>query len=346
MSQNLKDMYTSAYLNKNSARNLLTQQYMSVMDKINSAYDLLEKNIHSEYDGYKNSAAAQNKITKNNISDQLLQKGLSKSGESVQASLMADMSLANTLTELDKSRSDKISSNNSARMKDISSLQKEYISQQNMLDSELRDLEYQRERDTAEDSRWEKEFEYKKSRDAESDRQWNATQSYKKSQDAVENDLKKQQLARDIYENDRDYKLEKSKAEAQQENDKQKYNLEKEKLEQEKINKANENYIKNQYLALEKEARNSSSEKDSREQSGKITYNINEDGYFEPNMSANYLIELIQRESSFGCWSNSTYVTPKKLAQKRILDVLSDKDLDPEYARELEFYAKVRGILD
>ena len=352
ISLNFRDMYTSAYNRKDSSRDLLSKRYLDVIHRVNRAYDAAEKDIEKEYNSYRNSASAQSAISKANTAAAQAQKGLSKSGESIQSSILSDMALANTMVSLDNQEAQKKSQNYQNRMAEVSALEKDLIDAQSEADRADRELEYQKSRDAVKDEQWQKEFdynasranvsdyrwekerEYQTARDAESDRQWNVAHAYQRSRDAAENDLKKQELARRIYENDRDYQFSRDKFEAEN-------SLANAELELEKSIAANNNYLKSQYLEIEKK----NTEKTST--SKKVTYSLNEDGYYAPNMTPNSLLNVMQSNCTYGAWiEGKGFITPKKLFKQRMIEVLANKDLDPGYREELLFLATARGVLE
>ena len=195
---NFRDVYTAAYNSKNPSRDMLTKRYLDVINRTDRIYDSIQKDIDREYNGYFNAASAQNAIAKSNTAEDLAQKGLSKSGQSVQSSILHDMSLANTMAQLENQKAEKSAQNNQNRVNHLSSLEKELIDAQAQYDSEERKLEYQKERDEVKDKQWKDEFDYNASRanvsdykwekeqerqekrDAESDRQWNVSHAYER----------------------------------------------------------------------------------------------------------------------------------------------------------------------
>ncbi|MBQ9922544.1 MAG: hypothetical protein IJO52_10170 [Clostridia bacterium] len=357
-----RNMYTSAYSRKSPARDTLEKRYMDVISRINSAYRAAEADIEREYNNYFNAASAQNSIAKKNTAEMMAQKGLSRSGESVQNAILHDMSLANTMTQLSEQKAEKIAQNNKKRMLETAAVEKELIEAQNEADYRDREFEYQKERDEIKDRQWKEEFDYnssrasisdykwekeqerQKARDAESDRQWNVSHAYKREQDAIANDRKERELAREIYENDRDYQLSRDKFEAQN-------LLDREELELKKTTAANENYIKSQYLAMEKQekAAKAAKEAEKEETTDKngITYTSDGDGNYTPKMSANELINLIERKSQYGIWDEEKgYISPRTLLKNRFMEVIGNPNLNEKYREDLIFLGTARGILE
>lgn len=356
-----RDMYTSAYSRKNSSRDILSKRYMDVISQINKAYSAADAEIDREYKAYANAASAQSAIAKKNTEDALVQKGLSRSGESVQSGILHDMALANTMTRLEEQKTNKIAQSNKNRMLEIASVQKQLADAEMKADSEERELEYRRERDKVSDEKWREEMDYnasranvsdykwekeqerEKQRDAESDRRWNVSHAYQREQDALENDRKEREAARKNYENDRDYQLARDKYESER-------LLDLEELEMKKTAAANDNYIKNQYLALEKQAlekEKAHGDKSETTDENGITYTADGDGYYTPKMSANELLNLIERKSQYGLWSETEgYIGPRKLLKKRFLEILENPNLNQKYREDLLFLATARGIME
>ena len=167
-----RDMYTSAYSKKNSSRDILSKRYMDVISQINKAYRSVETEIDREYKTYADNVAAQNAIARKNTQNALVQKGLSRSGESVQSDILHDMALASTMTQLAGQKADKLAQSNKNRMLEISSVQKQLADAQMKADSEERELEYRKERDKVSDDKWREEMDYNASRASVSDYKW------------------------------------------------------------------------------------------------------------------------------------------------------------------------------
>lgn len=373
---NSRSVYLWSSQNKIPLRNKIESRYIDAVNKINRSYDSSAAQVKKRYDSYRNQAGAQAAIVQSNTASTLAQKGLSKSGESIQSSLLNDMSYMNALSNLGKQESNELSDLNAKRMSAISGIQNDMLNAQNEADLHESELEYKKARDAKADEQWEKNFNYnasrdsvsdykwekelerQKSRDAESDRKWNVEQGYKIERDNKADEQWLQEQNRKSYESARSYGLEREKLENDKAQQAERNKISQRELDIRENNYNNENNlksrelnIKNQYLELEKQKQ---SEKQTEKQasttspqkkvSDKIGYVINDEGYIVPEISPSEFMEIIIEGGGLGSWTTGEFIKPGTLKQ-RTEDMINNPDIDPDYRRVLRIYARARGII-
>ena len=154
----------------------LAARYISVASAIDKKYDARNDEINREARKQKTEADAMNKISLNNTKAGILERGLSSSGESVQAELDHNLARSTAFSKIDETASKQISENERAReeaknsainryVDDINSVEeaknKAYISQLNA------DREYEADRDDEAYDRMADERDYLADRDDE-----------------------------------------------------------------------------------------------------------------------------------------------------------------------------------
>lgn len=371
-----RDLYLYSSQNKTPVRDKIGNRYLEIIKKLNNAYDGIAAQIKDQYRSYRDTAGAQAAITQQNTASALAQKGLSKSGESIQSALLNDMSYMGTLSDLAQNENRDLSELNAQRISAIAGVQNDMLNAQNEADRQETELEYQKERDAKADEKWEKEFNYnasrdsvsdykwnselerQKSRDAESDRKWNVEQSYKIERDNKSDDKWQREQNRKEYESDRNYDLERDKFEADKAQKAEQNRISNRELDIREKNNNSESYlqsrqldIKQQYLDLEKEKQAEAQAEKEAEKAAKNTvkdelpYTINDDGYIVPEVAPSEFMEFIIQGNGLGTWANSEFIRPATL-KERTEAVINNIAIDPDYRRVLEMYARARGIIN
>lgn len=308
-----------------SSRAKLENRYLEAIKRISTAYNSAKSDINKEFQGYRNALNAQSAISKSNTAQALMQKGLSKSGESIQSSILGDMAHMNALASLSDKQAQKLNELNLSRQNALEGVYGDMLSAQNEAEKQQKELEYQRERDKASDDKWYLEYQYRKSRDA------------------IEDERLKRADERDIYESDREYNFNREKYSNQLKQQNLENELNEKKYQLDKTKNEQDSYIKNQYLELEKIAadKGSSSKSDSVEDYG---YSVNEKGYIVPDLAPDELIDAMIKGNGNGSWRANEFVVPSEL-EERVNSVLNDQRIDPDYLNLLAIYARARGII-
>lgn len=313
---------------------------MDVINKIGVMFDVAQQNLESQYYNDRKSLSAQSAISKNNTASALMQKGLSKSGESVQSSILGDMSYMNALSKLASDNTQKMNELTAQRFSAIAGVRNDMLNAQNEADR----LDYQRERDKALDERWEKEFNYNASRDSAEDYKWNKQMEYQKQRDFIEDDRTEREIARDIYEDDRDYKFGLEQYEDEKAQTAVKNALAQTELDIKKTQNDRENYLKNQYLLLEKEKLQ---KEDSSSKAGEdydFGYSVNSKGYIVPDVPPDEFLDIMLKGSGTWGFGGLKFVSPDEF-ELRVREMLKEERLDPDYLNLMEIYARGRGII-
>lgn len=301
-----KDAFLSSSKNKSPQREKITDKYLSLILSLNSVFSNENKQIQNKYDEYEKQLGVQSAISKKNTQSALLQKGLSKSGESVQSSILGDMAYMGNLATLMKNEGAELSKLNAQKQSAISNVYSDMIAEQIEADR-------QKEHDESEYNKWLKEFEHQAEREKILDQR------------------DQRDYERKVYESDRDYNLNLQKFNHEAEIDKTSQDISK-----------NELYIKNQYLNLEKEKSSSSQSKNDSENLG---YIITEAGYYLPTMTPDEFIDSMTKGSGDGKGTSFDFITPKTLGS-RLKKIMEDESIDPQYRQILEVHARARGLLD
>ena len=301
---------------------------MQVIKKINLMYDKAESNLKKQYQLDRSNLSAQSAISKSNTATALMQKGLSKSGESVQSSIMSDMAYMGALTQLANNNAQKINELNVARQSAIADVQNDMLNAQNEADRQDAQFEYQKERDKVSDDKWQSQQEYQAQKDQRDF-------EYTRERDSIKDERTERELAREIYESDRDYQFDVKK----HEDEKAQTSIENA-MENTKI--YHENYIKSQYLELEKEK--NSQKTDSQSGDLGFGYSVNSKGYIVPDVSPDKFLDIMLKGNGVGAFRGVQFVSPNEF-EKRVRAMLKENRLDPDYLNLMEIYARGRGII-
>ncbi len=97
-----KELASSVLQSYNNSLSRLTSRFLENMNNISKRYSLKKKEIEKEAKDKKNYADASAKIALKNTKASLLEKGLSKSGESVQAELDNSLMKARRMSDIDE----------------------------------------------------------------------------------------------------------------------------------------------------------------------------------------------------------------------------------------------------
>ncbi len=316
-----------------SSRAKLENRYLEAIKRISSAYNSAKSDINKEFQGYRNALNAQSAISKSNTAQALMQKGLSKSGESIQSSILGDMAHMNALASLSDKEAQKLNELNLSRQNALEGVYGDMLSAQNEQEKAQKEMEYQRERDKASDDKWYLEYQYRKSRDA------------------IEDERLKRADERDIYESDREYNFNREKYSNQLEQQKLENELSEKRYLLDKNKNEQDSYIKNQYLELEKSAQEAKAQAEQEESTSSdkksgsdVGYSLNEKGYIVPDLAPDELIDAMIKGNGNGSWRANEFVVPSEL-EERVNSVLNDQRIDPDYLNLLAIYARARGII-
>lgn len=96
-----KNLASSVLGSFNNSLSRLTTRFLANMHNVDTEYDLKKKEIEKEAQDKKNYADASAKIALKNTKASLIEKGLSKSGESVQAELDNSLMKAKSISDID-----------------------------------------------------------------------------------------------------------------------------------------------------------------------------------------------------------------------------------------------------
>lgn len=367
-----KQTYLQYSQNNTPLRDKISNRYLDVIRRTHLMYDTIASDVKKQFRAERNNIAAQAAISKRNTESALNQKGISKSGESVQSSIMGDMVYMGALTDLAQKEASKLSEVSAARQAAVSSIHNDMINAQNEAERQQEEMEYKKERDAVTDEKWEKQFNYNASRDTtadqkwqveqerqekrdrEDDRRWNTQYVYNAQRDLVQDAQKQREFDREIYESDRDYAFEREKFES----DAAQIQIENDLARQQLLQNANKNnsdtYIKNQYLELEKEKQkydmtnNSqkttfSQTKSEMERMG-LFYTVDEEGFIVPNQSPDEFIDIMIKGTGNGTYNNMEFISPQTL-ETRMRRTLDNQNINPDYRNALAIYARARGII-
>lgn len=159
-----------------SSLSRLTAKYMASISGIDSEYDMKKKEIEKGAHKKKNSADASAKIALHNTKAGLLERGLSKSGDSVQAELDNNLQRMNAISQIESDTEDSLRQNEQSRASAKSSALVKYLGEMNSLEqakntaytSQLnRDRDYEAERDDEKYDRFADNRDYEARRDDE-----------------------------------------------------------------------------------------------------------------------------------------------------------------------------------
>ncbi|MBQ9921537.1 MAG: hypothetical protein IJO52_05080, partial [Clostridia bacterium] len=378
------EAYMDAVSGNAPLRDKISKRYLDAVRKTAILYDTAQKDIRDSYKQKRNALGAQAALARSNNALDLSQKGLSKSGESVQSAVLGDMALMSGLTQLNSDESHALNELSKQRQQAMSGMYDSMAKELIEADEKQQEQDYKKQRDAIEDERWDTEFKYKASqdsvkshqwerefeygkqqdlldrehaekRDEEDDRRWNAEHTHEKERDAIENERWEREFARSNYENDRDYKFEVKKQEDKNSQLDTENELARDKFEQQKKKENSELGIKGAYLAMEREYKEREMKLDEEKADLShdrimaeigVPYRITEDGYIDPVHTPDEFIDIMLKGIGDGTLHRSEYVTRAELKERLEETILNNPRLSPDFRESLRIYAKARGLLD
>ncbi len=217
----------------NDTVNQLYSRYTALLDKIDREHNARAQQIESTRKDSLNTASAVNTISLNNTKAELLEKGLSRSGESVQSNIEHNIAKNNAFSDIEKNASRERAENEASRanaktdaalslFSDIASADETYSKM--YLDQLNADREYEADRDDEKFDRYTENREYEADRDDEQfdryteNREYEADrddEAYERSADARDYELKKQESESKAEESKKSEDKDESTAEAQ-----------------------------------------------------------------------------------------------------------------------------------
>lgn len=293
-----------------SSLSKLTEKYMATLSgidrEINSKNKEIEKNAHKK----KNSADASAKIALHNTKAGLLEKGLSRSGDSVQAELDNNLQRMSAISQIESDAEASIRQNEENRAKaknsafinylgEVSSLEKEknnaYMSQLN------RDRDYEAERDDEKYDRFADNRDYEAKRDDE---------KYDRFADNRDYEAERDDEIYDRFADNRDYEAERD-------------------------DEKHERYVNS--LEKESEGKSASSDGSSKSSSGSGSSSSDR---ITPDYNARTLVDkiVLTYQNKYGMGEKT-----KNTIYDAIKAIVQDSFLDYSYRYQVKLYAKSLG---
>ena len=310
--------------NVKSYASLIEKGYASALNRIQKKYDVEKgyldeqylaraRQINKETRDAKNSASAGHEIGLQNVRDELLSKGLSRSGESVNAVIRSNLAKNSDYTRLDAEATRAHTENALSRSRELGNL----ISKR--LDSEAA-LEDSMQKAVRDEERYADEMRLKEESNAEDKRRWEAEQSLKEASLKDDRERWDAENARKNFESDRKFLADEKQ-------------------------RSIENTREAEKLAISKE-KNSSD--DSSTGNNKISAETKSEvpsqtGGYVPDYSADELVNDIfksmQREYFPSERARSAAI------ERSIYQVLNDTSLAPSFKAEVRVYASALGYI-
>lgn len=183
---NTKSITSSVIGNYSNSLSRLTTRFLANMNNIDVDFNARNKEIEEETKKKKNSADASAKVALKNAKGALLEKGLSRSGESVQAELDNSLMKANAMSAIDSDAEKSKRANEEARMNAKNTAVIDYMDRTN-------ELEEKKNKALREEAAADREFEakredeyfdrYLKNREFEAEREDEAFDRYLENRD-------------------------------------------------------------------------------------------------------------------------------------------------------------------
>ena len=319
---------------------MLKNGYESAINRIRKKFDVDKGYLDEEYlargremnretRDAKNPVSAEPKIGLSNVRDELLSKGLSESGESVNATIRSNLARNSDFARLDaeatRAHTENALSRSEALAKLISrKLDSEAALESEMLNAAREDARFEeelrlKEEAAAEDkARWEAEEKRKDDEAAEDRARWEAEEKAKEDASKDEKERWEKEFLRDVYESDREF-------EASEEQRK------------------TENFYDAQRIAIAME--NSDGESGGGSGTGSsVGKNENSPGGYVPTYDADELVEAIfaAMHQRYFPSNDARYAA----IERAIYQVLNDTTLAPSYKAQVRVYASSCGYLN
>lgn len=332
--------------------NRISDKYKALGNNIHAQYDSDANRIKSEYDQNKKNASVSAALTDANFKNSMVNKGLSRSGESLQGELMNNLSRNSAYALLDSQRADALAENQRSRAAAQNALYSDYLDEYAQWEDRLRktyieqlnldrEYDYGAERDKVRDGQWQSEFDAGREDEAfgqsiqslyyDLDRQKYASDKAQKEFENSLNTQKFEQVKRqDAFQNDlsaKQYDLSTKQYDRQARQDREASQLSARKLalEQDKFD-------------YEKE------QKEAEKAAAKITGELfsEENGTVVPKYPPVSLVDKI-----YAFYDEYHYYDRDETTEsvkKAIRAILEDERLDTDYRYELSVYAGAIGL--
>ncbi len=311
--------YASSILGKyNNSLNRLTARYIASISNIDTKFDLKNKELEKEASEKKNMEDAKSKIELKNIQNSLNSKGLSKSGESVQAELDNNLKNAAVMSAIEKEKQASKRANEAERTQSKNSAFASYLGEVNSLEKE-RNEAYQNQLNKDREFEAERSDEYYNrfadNRDYEAER---SDEYYDRFADNRDYEAERSDEYYDRFADNRDYEAERSDENYDRYADSRDYEAER-----------NDEYF-DRYKESQKEE---IVEEEKEEKEEKV----------KPEFNAKTLVDKIftYHRSKYSKDEKKLYTS----LASAIKTIINDEALDYSYRYQVQIYAKALGYI-
>jgi len=299
---------------------LVEKGYLSALNRIKKTFDIGKGYLDEEYlarareinretRAAKNSADASHRVALSNVRDELLSKGLSKSGESVNATLRSNLAKNSDFARLDAEAVRSHTENALSRSEKLGDLIKNRLAAEEKLESDMLDA-------ARDEERYENEMRLREEERAEDRERWETETALKEQALKEERERFEAESKRDAFESDRQFAADEEQ-------------------------RRTDNYYEAQRIAISLEKSDGASgggavgKKDSESTTTHTGY--------VPDYSADELVNSI-----FRSMNRQYFPTDKARAaaiEKAIYQVLNDTTLAPSFKAEVRVYASALGYI-
>ena len=188
---------------------LVEKGYLSALNRIKKTFDIGKGYLDEEYlarareinretRAAKNSADASHRVALSNVRDELLSKGLSKSGESVNATLRSNLAKNSDFARLDAEAVRSHTENALSRSEKLGDLIKNRLAAEEKLESDMLDA-------ARDEERYENEMRLREEERAEDRERWETETALKEQALKEERERFEAESKRDAFESDRQF---------------------------------------------------------------------------------------------------------------------------------------------
>ncbi len=329
----------------------LYNKYNTLIGNIEKSHDENEREINDSYYKAKNDLSAASAKADKELKNDLLDMGLSRSGDSVQAEISGNLAKNAGVAALDAEKNKALRENELSRSKAHGELFTSYLDKAAGLDEKLL-ADYIKQMNA------DRDYEYKESRDAESDRQWQAEFDAKSTDSDRNYALKSEQLEMEKNQQAFDNDITNQKLDIQREQSQAEIDAKDRQLDLEQIKNAADAALKREELEIKKEtAKLENAEKSldiyntyfkeesSSSGNAESPNESGEDTRLVPKISASNLVDNI-----FNSYLYNPQLLrggqPEEEAKKAIAHIIANRNINYDYRYEVKIYAKSLGLYD
>ena len=293
----------------------LKSRYDSLISEIDRNHDKRAKEINAEARAKKNESDAANKISLNNTKADMLDKGLSRSGASVQADIDHNIAGRNAMSKIDSDAASERSANEMSRANAKSQALRDYISGVAAIEKEgneayiaqlNRDREYEASRDDEMTDRDMENRKFEAERDDEKHDRYVENRAYEASRDDE---------MYDRYADSRDYQASRD-------------------------DEKHDRYVDSRDYAADRNDELYDRYADSREFNAE--YGENGSGGVDPNIAPRVLVDKIRTVYNSKRYDSEA---ERKKGIKGVIDtIIKDETLSFDFRYEVQVYAKAIGL--